>query len=540
MGWRALCGLLCWPAVASAYTVGSVLTKECHEPLAVEALRAVRAAGEAPPIPPTADEQALIDDLPYALDADARDLAGAALTLGVRDNDLHGRDPEDQADLVPVTGAPERQVEHCLRAPSQDEPTGTAAALADCRAFIHAHVAEALDGLGSDGRPDPARRVSLPVYLGIRGRIDASLPLFYVRMGQALHALQDGFSHTMRTADGLGVVTVLNWTEYVDESLVESRDGPPHMRALDNCAGTDPLRRQRRLLAATASTEVMQAALDPARDRASRLAAVDALLAQYLTPAPDGCTAANSWCDAPENAFRDGASCECALGGRRSPSPIALAVAALILARLLRRRRRRWRLRGPRRSPFPFPFPLPSALAIALASSLVPSAARADEAPQVVRPPPRFGAYAAVSGAFDHTAFAGAVAGRFRINDHWLVGLDVEWNPWLSLANEEVHAGALNLYATLVHRWPLLGERVNLRTSLHVGASVLLFDLFGAPAGSVGPYFGLGPLGIDVWMGRGFRLVVDPLEISLPVPHLTGVPFFYQQYRFTIGLQFGA
>jgi hypothetical protein len=83
-------------------------------------------------------------------------------------------------------------------------------------------------------------------------------------------------------------------------------------------------------------------------------------------------------------------------------------------------------------------------------------------------------------------------------------------------------------------------DRVNLRTSLHLGISTLLFDVYGAPKGSVGPYIAFTPLGIDYDLGGSVRLVLDPVEIACPVPHLGPLPLYYEQFRVMIGLQIGA
>src|SRR5207248_6912062 len=108
------------------------------------------------------------------------------------------------------------------------------------------------------------RRVALPVYLQLRGsRIAVPLPLFYVRIAQALHALQDAFTHTLRTADGLRVTSVLNWVEYVGGTIYEPRDGPSHMLALDGCIDADAALALRRRLATEASVSLLLAALDP-------------------------------------------------------------------------------------------------------------------------------------------------------------------------------------------------------------------------------------------------------------------------------------
>ena len=84
------------------------------------------------------------------------DLGGATLLIGTRDNDLKGRSSDNLAYLGAVHGDPNNQDEHCLRSAGQDEPGGSAAAVAACRAYIRGRVAEALDGLGANGAPDLA------------------------------------------------------------------------------------------------------------------------------------------------------------------------------------------------------------------------------------------------------------------------------------------------------------------------------------------------------------------------------------------------
>src|SRR5207244_8598130 len=136
----------------------------------------------------TGDERALIADLQFAPDDDLRDLAGATLLIGVRDSDLKGNSQNDLSALSAIHGNPLNQREHCLRGPDQKEPGGTAAAVADCRAFIRGRVLEALDALDPAGGPDLAKRTFLALHLSLRGRVDALLPTYYVRIGQAMHA----------------------------------------------------------------------------------------------------------------------------------------------------------------------------------------------------------------------------------------------------------------------------------------------------------------------------------------------------------------
>ena len=226
------------PRASHAWAIGSQLNEAgCHEPITAEALRAVRARFDtAPVIPPSRDEAALIADAVFSPPADlVDDLAGMALLFGVRDNDLKGIDPLSSLDLIQVHGNPQTQDEHCIRGPGDDGDAGDAAAIAACRAFIATTATAALDGLDATGRVDATRRTELAMYLAVRGRATPMLPLFYVKIGAAMHALEDGFPHTYRTADGTKVTVVLNWIDLVGPNYDEARDRPPHRAELDRC-----------------------------------------------------------------------------------------------------------------------------------------------------------------------------------------------------------------------------------------------------------------------------------------------------------------
>jgi hypothetical protein len=555
---------LCVPSASRAYTLENAAGAGCHESMTASALRTVRGElTEAAPISATDDERALIDDLQFRPDDDMRDLGGATLLIAVRDNDLKGRGANDLTQLAAVHGNPETQREHCLRAPEQTEPGGSQAALDDCKSFIRMRFEEALDGLDANGNVDASKRTTLSLHLALRGDVDASLPTFHVRLGQALHALQDSFSHTYRSADGKKVVTVLNWVQFVGGELVESRDGPPHSKALDECDDANELIRRRRELATTAATSVMRVAFDSTKTREQKLTELDGIFAEYLSYQA-GCSADNSWCQAPEAALKDSSSCACNEVHSKAGSSSALffaLFAGLILACV------RWR---------------PSLLAIAVIIS--PAIASAQEPAQdparpvetstsseqkptaddegrpltpeereaIPAPPTRpvaepgshdpdevtYGFYVAASGSIDQSALAASVGGRIRLARSWTFGIDAEWNPWINLNTTEIRGGTLNGFGTAIFRIPLAYENFNLRITGNAGASYLLTTLYGAPSGSVGLYFGLCPLGLEWKMSRLFYLVINPISISLPIPQLRGVPLIYPQYRLSIGLEF--
>ena len=98
-------------------------------------------------------------------------------------------------------------------------------------------------------------------------------------------------------------------------------------------------------------------------------------------------------------------------------------------------------------------------------------------------------------------------------------------NPWITTSPIKERSGVAIAYATLIRRYPMRYDRVNLRTSLHLGVSTLLFDVYGAPKYSTGPYFAISPLGIDYDLGGAVRLVIDPVEfIQFTVPLVGQLP----------------
>jgi MYXO-CTERM domain-containing protein len=326
---------------ASAYTIESMLTPGCHEPITSQALRTVRTElATAAPLTPTANDRALVDDVQFTLEPDMEDLGGATLIVSARDNDLKGLSSDDLSYLSEVHGNPANQDEHCLRNGNQEEPGGSEAAVLACRAFIRTRIEEALDGLDAKGRPDPARRSPLRLELSLRGNVTAQLPTYYVHMGHALHAVEDSFTHTYRTPDGMKITVVMNWVKVAKGKLVESRDGPPHAAKLDVCNDPDDLRRTRRALATAAATELLRATLDPLKSRDEKMAAVDVALDTYLSYSP-GCTFDNDWCDAAERQYRDAAGCSCT-AGTDGPAAgaglLGLFVALLIVANRSRMR----------------------------------------------------------------------------------------------------------------------------------------------------------------------------------------------------------
>jgi hypothetical protein len=311
---------------------------------------------------------------------------------------------------------------------------------------------------------------------------------------------------------------------------------------MDECENLDAYRAENLRLATQASTEMLQLALDASKDRPSKLAALDGLFAKYLTYENDSCTAANQWCNAPENGYNVNASCS--VGGRSVAFAGAFGVIALAL--LARRRR----------------------AAVAALALLWPASARADEqpavgetpvvpAPENGKPPPatltepevqaeqkneehfsRFAIFGAVSGSISNPALSGQLGGRVNLSEYWQVGLDGELNGWYGTVTKKLSAGALNIYGTVVFRAPLRFAPINLRVTGNVGTATQLIDLYGAPSGSTGLFLGFAPLGIEWKLSSRFFLVLSGISIALPITHLSGgAPFAYTQYRGSLGLE---
>jgi hypothetical protein len=150
----------------------------------------------------------------------------------------------------------------------------------------------------------------------------------------------------------------------------------------------------------------------------------------------------------------------------------------------------------------------------------------------------RWGGFLNAGASINNGALAVAAGARARVGKHLVLGLDAEWNPWFAVNGAStIRAGAFNGYGTAILRVPLVYERFNLRTTFNVGTSVLLIDLYGAPKGTTGLFFGFRPLGIEWELSRRLFLIFDPIGYALPVPQLGGVPFAFPQYRASVGLE---
>lgn len=535
---------------ARAYTYQSLVSKGCHERIAISALRSMRT--ELPAlvsVKPDANDTALIHDIPFDLDADVRDLTGATLAIGVRDNDLHGNGPDELDALAQVHGNPSNQNQHCLRGTLEDEPNGTAQALEDCKDFIREKVNAALAGLDANGLPDVSKRTTLDVTLMFRGKTSVSLPTYFIEIGRAMHTLEDSFTHTFRsTDDHLKVRVTENYTDYVNGNEVESRDGPTHRAQMDECESLDPYREKNLQLATIASVDLMRATLGAATND-QKLAAVEQVMNTYLTYEP-GCTDANRWCDAPENAYATAAT-GCSVTGRRLANGVFAFGAFGALAIGLLARRRRAAIAGAlvfftavpasaQEEP-PSPPPATPETAPDVAPTEAPKGTLTKTEVQAEQKNEehlsRFAIFGALSASVTNPSVNGQLGGRYSLSERWQVGVDAEINDWYGSITHHLAAGTFNAYGTLVFRTPLRFASFNLRSTANLGVSTLLIDLYGAPAGSTGIFLGFAPLGLEWKVSSRVFIILSGISIAVPIPKLSGAPFAYAQYRESLGVE---
>jgi len=541
----AALGLLCLaPRPAHAFTIESYATEGCHERVTRNAWHRTR---EALPevtvdLPSSGDDEPLIDDLPFHVPDSLKTIGPTTLLLGVRDNDIKQHGPNDLEEVGPTASDPHLQDEHCLRAPDDDEPNGSREALRACRNFIQRKLLQALEGLGPDGKPDASRRSKLRVALAIRSQIDVSVPLFFLEAGRGLHALQDSFTHTFRNPEQPGQIrTVLNFVDYTNDTLNEAVDGPPHASDLDRCDDPDELRKQRRLLATEASAVALTTLLDPQLSRADKEQGIEKLLDDYVGfDDAETCTFENHWCDAPERKYGS-PKLSCASGAAPTAGAGTLLVLLALAGVISVRRRRagaRWGIVAVLAG---ITFGRP-----AHAESSQDASAQAGVPPcetTALLPKDRPGALfgrVALGASYEHTAASGGLGLRYSLHRKWMVGFDAEWNPYFALKPGKFRTGSANAYFSIIHRSQLERATMNIRSSASVGASMLLFDLVGADRFSMGPFFGLSFLGVEWKAGKNFYVTIDPTYIAIPIPSITGVPFMYVQYRFLVGIEFGA
>ena len=307
MGYRSLVfviAALAWMQAlpVSAYTIQSGLTAGCHERMTAEAFVAFRddpawaelavpAGGTwrklARPLQQWLLDEALIrEEL-----TDAQLFVLFSLVVGVRAPDTNGRSTSDLATQRAIHASPlaEAQYVHALRAPRDDEPGGSEAAVAGTRALIRRSFSNAS---AAWSEPSDAQNATAPVTLDFYDvfHVEVWQPAFL--LGEAAHALQDSFAHTIRSdaSDFKTIVHVLNYVDAIYKSFDESRDGIAHSRHLDRCGEADVV--ELKDAGDSAMEDLLAAFL---QSRAEDATALDDLLDEWVT-LEEGCTTDNDFC----------------------------------------------------------------------------------------------------------------------------------------------------------------------------------------------------------------------------------------------------
>lgn len=507
---------------AAAFQIETPVTSGCHEAITTTAARSTGFPDPAAAPAPTEDQHRAMDDLTFTLRD--RDVWTMTLLTGVRSNDLRDNEPIDIGRLVHIHNDPEDQPAHCMRKREHDgSPDGDLAALKACRDFVLNQLA---DGGLLEDTLDLTATTRVPVYLAFRGNISIDLPRFAYHLGRAAHAVEDSYTHAFRDPATDDVVHVGNWIDSFDGSdYLVARDGYHHIGALDDCAREDPRERDRVGRATASVTRLFAAIADPAPGRRARVEAALDIIFHLRT----GCDSTNRYCDAEELDEESSGGCA-AGGGGTALLPVLVALVLL---------RRRGRLSGPdssrctscaeNRSDFKTSERRGWGAGLSVAAVLLVSGSDARAEPLAWHLDARIG------GALDHAAEAntvgvGADYGRFT------GAINAEWNPWFSLDTRRAKLGSFNAYASLTRRW-FTSERFALYSRVELGTATMLFELVGVDRGATGPYVGASLLGLRIPVSGCVAVTFDPSHFSMPIPQPAGFPFYYRQYRISVGLE---
>ncbi len=333
----ALLFALLAPSTAQAYTLHTTVTNACHEPITLAAL-----ARTAPPVP----ADGVSDDEPYyrlaehfgralevgppAGDADA--LWRTSLVLGVRDPDLRGNGPADLIRLRWVHLPEPTQDDHFLRRSEHDGAAGVAAAAAEGRERLLALIEASAEAYAAG--PEGTRLVPVRAWIQYYHTVEIEIWEPFYRLGEALHLLQDSFTHTYRSDDLRTILEIQNYVESVGHDYDRDRDGPPHSNALDDC--TRPDAADVREAAVTASAALMSATFTYWRE--GRRDEVDAFLDAWMSlePGCEGGLCTSRWVAIAQSDETGATGCAV----RPVPSaPSFVALGPALAATLLRLRR---------------------------------------------------------------------------------------------------------------------------------------------------------------------------------------------------------
>ena len=299
-----LCCVATWASVsppARAFTVKSGFTPGCHETITWRAFRDflfyMPAAGVPVSNGTTWRElvRFLLEEGPFATNeslTDAQKFFLVSLIVGVRAPDTDGHSITNLGKLRQLHSDPaaEGQYAHALRGTKDDGPEGNIQAIEGIRAKIADLLRQAEE---YTVKPADEQVILGRFYVDFYGEVDVEVwaPMYFI--GQAAHALQDSFAHTIRSdAHGLRKIAhVMNYVEAIGTDYDETINGLAHSDSMDNClVDTDDT------VAAAEEATIDLFYTARAMWAGSEPDAVEQLLDKWVTLEP-GCTPENDFCD---------------------------------------------------------------------------------------------------------------------------------------------------------------------------------------------------------------------------------------------------
>ncbi len=285
---------------ADAFTVSSGVSDACHETITHQAGESIVFDMKMPPdvVPGNGQWKKISRFLLEPMDLDPGEVDATerfmltSLIIGSRMPDTDGHSIMNLENLHRLHGDPSAigQYAHALRGPDDDYAQGNASAVLGARQLI----LELIDkGVSYMDLPPDEQLIRAPVYVDFYGRINVDVwaPLYYA--GQAAHALQDSFSHMIRSdEDNLQkIVHVMNYVDAISSDFDEDRDGLAHSDSMDKCFSEDLTEIFDASVQATA--DLLIAMRDQATGENSE--ATFQVLEKWLT-LKTGCTKTNEFC----------------------------------------------------------------------------------------------------------------------------------------------------------------------------------------------------------------------------------------------------
>jgi len=233
--------LLATETRTDAYTIGTGFTYPCHEEITVCAYETLKAGGtldpEAAVTPPGGtvwrDVLAyLTEDVALQTSSDADRFIALSLIAASRYPDNRGASITNAKSLREIHRDPDGQDFHFLRGANDDFAKGDVSARAAGLAHIGHYVELARESL----RLPPGEQImKTRIYVEYYGLVDVEVWAPAFQLGIAAHAVQDSFSHTVRSDDLRTIRHVANYVDAVTYSYDLERDGLRHSWAMDRC-----------------------------------------------------------------------------------------------------------------------------------------------------------------------------------------------------------------------------------------------------------------------------------------------------------------